>query len=67
MAQVSFIGIWSADVKAQCVAYPANDLENSQYCLKSFHWMEAKLQNRHPTSLTGPDHFSTHQPKRQTK
>lgn len=29
--------------------------------------MEAKLQNRHPTPRTGPDHFSLHQPMRWTK
>ena len=49
MAQVSPTGICSEELKVQSVADLANDLQNAEYCLKSFHWMEAKLQNRHPT------------------
>jgi len=54
MAQVRPTGICSEERKVQHVADPANNLEIAEYCLKSFHWMEAKLQNRHPTPPTGP-------------
>lgn len=67
MAQVTPTGICSEELEVQHVAEPPNDLENAEYCLKSFHWMEAKLQNRHPTPPTGPDDFSIHQPMRWTK
>lgn len=67
MAQVSPTGICSEKLKVQCVEDPANDLENTVYRLTQFHWMEAKLQNRHPIPPTGPDHFRVHQSMRWTK